>query len=456
VDGLKKMKIKIAGIVACILLILNSTTLAFTISSHDEQQMKQQFADMQSTDRESPTVFEYNGGWDSGSFSGSDLWHQTSVDSWSGDFAMGCFNEDTHHYEDNMNFNYLITNDTFSMDGAIEMKVTYYCKYITEGSEDYWGIVLYDPIANDFHSFESFYGYHPTWTTDIFDIKSAYEQCYQLGFFRNLDGSRSYDFRIGFAFIKTNGSGVTNPQAEALGQYWTGIFIDDVTISRLDTNNPPNTPAVPSGPDVGTPGTSYVFSTVTTDPESDKILYGWDWDEDGTVDQWTGLSASNSPVSTMHSFVTTGMYYIKVIALDEKGESSDFSLYKMVIITNRPNKPVTPVGETKGKFNNSYWYSTSTTDPDGDQLEYFWDWGDGTDSGWLGQYHSGDNCAITHKWAAQGNYNIKVKAKDIHGVESDWSDPLPIAMPYSYYKSFLPFLEWLWQRFPHTFPMLQQ
>jgi hypothetical protein len=289
-----------------------------------------------------------------------------------------------------------------------------------------------------------------------FDIKSAYNFCYQQGYFRNSDGSRSYDFRIGFVFIKTDSIGITNPEAESHGEYWSGIFIDDVILSRLDTNTPPNNPMVPSGPSAGTIGISYKFSTVTTDPDGDNITYGWDWDGDGTIDEWTAWYASDSPVSITHTWVTTGLYYIQVKAMDEKGELSDFSPYKMVVITHRPNKPVTPIGETEGKFGNPYLYATSATDPDGDQLEYFWDWSDGTDSGWLGRYHSGDNCAITHTWVAQGNYNIKVKAKDIHGVESDWSDPLPIAMPYSYNKPLLSVLELLWQRFPHAFPMLRQ
>ena len=126
------------------------------------------------------------------------------------------------------------------------------------------------------------------------------------------------------------------------------------------------------------------------------------------------------------------------------------------MIPVEPTKPVTPIGEKEGKSGSSYWYSTSTVDPDGDQLAYFWEWGDGTDSGWLERYHSGDNCAMPHTWTEQGSYTIKVKARDIHGVESDWSDPLPITMPYSYNKPVLPFLEFLWQRFLHAFPMLQQ
>ena len=96
---------------------------------------------------------------------------------------------------------------------------------------------------------------------------------------------------------------------------------------------------------------------------------------------------------------------------------------------NPPNKPSKPSGPTSGKAGTSYTYSTSTTDPDGDQVYYWFDWGDGTNSGWLGPYNSGQTVSASHTWSERGSYEIKVKAKDTNGAESEWSDPLPITMP---------------------------
>ncbi|MCD6108537.1 MAG: hypothetical protein J7J89_03585, partial [Thermoplasmata archaeon] len=59
------------------------------------------------------------------------------------------------------------------------------------------------------------------------------------------------------------------------------------------------------------------------------------------------------------------------------------------------------------------------------------DWGDGTNSGWLGPYNSGETVEASHSWSEKGEYSIKVKAKDINGLESEWSDPLVISMPLS-------------------------
>jgi choloylglycine hydrolase len=96
---------------------------------------------------------------------------------------------------------------------------------------------------------------------------------------------------------------------------------------------------------------------------------------------------------------------------------------------NPPNTPERPSGPSKGRINNKYTYFTSTTDPDDDQVFFLFDWGDELESGWMGPYNSGETARITHEWTSYGNYEIKVKARDVYGVETDWSEPLPISMP---------------------------
>jgi len=121
------------------------------------------------------------------------------------------------------------------------------------------------------------------------------------------------------------------------------------------------------------------------------------------------------------------------------------------ILNNPPNKPSTPSGQTNGKIGRQYFYTTNTTDPDGDQIYYLWDWGDGSTSIWFGPYDSGITMNTHHNWTVKGSYSIKVKAKDIYGNESVWSDPLPITMPFSYHWTLLQLL----QRFPHAFPIIR-
>jgi hypothetical protein len=61
-------------------------------------------------------------------------------------------------------------------------------------------------------------------------------------------------------------------------------------------------------------------------------------------------------------------------------------------------------------------------------MRTWFDWGDGINSGWTAMYASGATASASHAWNAKGTYQIKVKAKDIHGVENSWSDPLPVQM----------------------------
>jgi len=120
-----------------------------------------------------------------------------------------------------------------------------------------------------------------------------------------------------------------------------------------------------------------------------------------------------------------------------------------------PNTPDAPEGSSSGNTGTSYTYSASTTDPEGDQISYLFDWGDGTFSEWTSLKNSGQTVSTNHIWQSDGSYQIRVKAKDVHGIQSEWSDPLPITMPYSY-NPMHQFFEWLFERFPNAFPLLRQ
>lgn len=99
-----------------------------------------------------------------------------------------------------------------------------------------------------------------------------------------------------------------------------------------------------------------------------------------------------------------------------------------------PETPSRPEGPASGKAQTEYTFKSSTSDPDGDLIYYLFNWDDGTNSGWLGPYASGAQCSATHSWNEQGSYEIRVKAKDSNGAESDWSVPLSFSMPKIYEK----------------------
>jgi hypothetical protein len=114
-----------------------------------------------------------------------------------------------------------------------------------------------------------------------------------------------------------------------------------------------------------------------------------------------------------------------------------------------PEKPEAPTGEISGLPGDDFDYRASkTTDPNDDLIMYLFDWGDSTDSGWI-MPGLGFNVKASHNWTEEGNYEVKVKAMDQYGTESEWSDPLTVTMPKN--KIINPFeiiIERLLQRFP--------
>lgn len=120
-----------------------------------------------------------------------------------------------------------------------------------------------------------------------------------------------------------------------------------------------------------------------------------------------------------------------------------------------PAKPDKPDGPASGATGQEHTYTTSTTDPNGDDVYYMFDWGDDTTSGWLGPYNSGATASGKKTWTSQGTYEVKVVAKDDHGKLSIWSDPLDVTMPRNkaFFNSIL--LEIL-ERILERFPLLEQ
>jgi hypothetical protein len=118
-----------------------------------------------------------------------------------------------------------------------------------------------------------------------------------------------------------------------------------------------------------------------------------------------------------------------------------------------PNTPII-TGQTNGRVRTLYDYTIKTTDPDQDNVQYKIDWGDNTTQT-TDLSGSGEEISVSHIWGIERNYNVRVKAIDENGLESDWVT-LTVTMPCSYNKPMPQFLELLFQRFPNAFPILRQ
>jgi hypothetical protein len=186
---------------------------------------------------------------------------------------------------------------------------------------------------------------------------------------------------------------------------------------------------LPANGSIGNPR-SLIWSIPIVDLEGD--LFSWSIQcSNGQSASGAGASNSTKTVSLSGLDYLTS-YTVWVNASDPMGTGivvRKWYLFTTVeFINTPPEKPERPSGTLSGKVNVNYSFWTSTVDVDEDQVWFWFEWGDGTNSGWVGPYDSDTIGSANHSWSVEGSFNITVKAKDI-AAESNWSDPLLVSMP---------------------------
>ena len=96
---------------------------------------------------------------------------------------------------------------------------------------------------------------------------------------------------------------------------------------------------------------------------------------------------------------------------------------------NPPRTPEKISGLKLGRAGAENSFMVRTSDVEKDMIYYLFDWGDGTSSGWVGLFESDETAKVSHIWNEKGTYNIRVKAKDSSGAQSEWSDSVEIRLP---------------------------
>ena len=201
---------------------------------------------------------------------------------------------------------------------------------------------------------------------------------------------------------------------------YSGGFLDDVV--------------VPPGP--------IVASSACRHDESSWAM-GPDYVYDEYVFYWTaavkGEDAYGNPVdadTNQDGFISMDEAFIYAESHDTASESPQYGEYpegtgsylSLWVTSEPPAQPTKPVGPTLGIWHKEYTYTSTTTEPDNEQIYYRFDWGDGNNSGWVGPYNSGQTGTASHTWTELGTYNVTVKARDIWGAGSILSDPLTVVI----------------------------
>jgi len=174
-------------------------------------------------------------------------------------------------------------------------------------------------------------------------------------------------------------------------------------------------------------GTKTSFETGLTDyllikTDKDGFMQ-WNLTIDGGNDDWC---------YSVDETVDGG--YIVVGKTNSYGNGNyDIWLIKVELV-NHPPEICEIDGTNNGKPEVEYNYTISASDPDGDNVYYTIDWGDETPVTKYGPFESGEKFIINHSWCEKGEYILKARASDIHGLYGEWGN-LEVTIPI--YKSFI-------------------
>jgi outer membrane protein assembly factor BamB len=188
------------------------------------------------------------------------------------------------------------------------------------------------------------------------------------------------------------------------------------------TKKAPARPEKPSGRTRVAIDYSATYSTVTTDPNQDEVLYVFDWG-DGLADT-TELVPSGDTSTARHAWAGTGVYAVRVRAQDAKGSWSGWSdtLTVSVTINHPPERPARPTHAGIDSVGKSIAFTTSSTDAEGDPVRIQFYFAEGRVSGYGPSVASGAAYTDTVVYSQNGWKVVYAVASD--GTDtSDWSPP---------------------------------
>jgi hypothetical protein len=186
-----------------------------------------------------------------------------------------------------------------------------------------------------------------------------------------------------------------------------------------------STPSTPSGPTSGTPGTPYSYSTGgSSDNLGNPVQYLFYWG-DGSNSGWLPTGST----SATHSW-SAGTYGVTAQARSATNNSvvssQSGALSVKITAQESVSTPSTPSGPATGTAGTPYSYSTGgSSDNLGNPVQYLFNWGDGSNSGWLPV----GTASAMHSWAA-GSYNVTAQARSAtnNSVVSPQSGGLPVSI----------------------------
>jgi hypothetical protein len=171
-------------------------------------------------------------------------------------------------------------------------------------------------------------------------------------------------------------------------------------------------------------GRDYRFLISAYDRQDDRLSYFIDWG-DGVKEGWSEFIQNNTTLIRYHSYPPNRnhTYTLVVRVKDDKGNESGISCIQPFPINTTPGNPEIPNGPCEGKTGQSYRFTTSALDPDGDNVRFQIDWGDGMVED-TEMVSNGQMISRSHAWNSEGTFMIKARTCDEGSFnnQSGWSN----------------------------------
>jgi len=239
----------------------------------------------------------------------------------------------------------------------------------------------------------------PTGTVIHFNASASYDP----------DGSivsYAWDFGDGFT-----GAGVTVDHAYAdNGTYTVTLTVTDndgasasTNATKTIQNRPPVAIFTESAETVLTGVVIHFNASGSYDPDGTIVSYFWDFGDGNT----------GAGVTIDHSYADNGTYTVTLTVTDNDGETGIASSLKTVL--NRPPVALFTESATTAYVTEVIYFNASTSyDPDGVIVSYFWDFGDGTNT---------TGVTTSHSYAENGTYTVTLTVTDNDGA-SDFTSSI--------------------------------
>jgi PKD repeat protein len=204
----------------------------------------------------------------------------------------------------------------------------------------------------------------------------------------------------------TNATGVIVGHAYAdNGTYTVTLTVTDndgatatANATKTVLNRPPVASFTESATIVYTGEVIYFNASASYDPDGSIVSYRWDFGDGNTT-------VMTTPIIT-HAYADNGTYTVTLTVTDDDGETASTNATKTVL--NRPPVAIFTESATTVYTGEPINFNASSSyDPDGTIVSYWWNFGDGTNA---------TGITTTHSYANDGNYTVTLTVTDDDGA----------------------------------------